>query len=119
MPEPKLLTRGKVENQALGAAGIYNFDVDVNGASELTVMADMTGAADADLDVTVQPYEADNTTLLGVNMPVASSTGPTQAGGEVSVIRKFDVSGVQRVRVRIQNDNAGAQTLKRASWALD
>jgi hypothetical protein len=129
MPDPQLLTRGKVEGQAI--ANGANFDllgdrgdarIWCDGDSTLVVEVDMTGTAAGDVTVTVTPYEADNVTPMGpaaflpeVQKP---ATNPSLSGGHVYYYGQFDVTGVEMVRVRITNNNAAPQTITRASWRL-
>jgi hypothetical protein len=119
------LTKGKTEAQAIGAGG--NFDlvgqngdarIWVGGDSTLVVEVDMTGAANGDLAVVANPYEADGTTIMPVALPVVQSVGPTLNGGHVYYYAQIDVTGVDQCRVRITNNNAGGQTITRASWRL-
>lgn len=120
-----LLTRGKYEGVAILTGATYDFPGDTNngivhceGDSTLTVQGDMTGAANGDLAVTVTPYEADNVTISGVDLPVVRSQGPTFAGGRVTFIGEYDVTGIESVRIRVKNNNAGTQTLTRGSYHL-
>lgn len=114
-----LLTRGKLLAAAMGAAGGQQvIDVDCAGDSELTVQADMTGAANGDLAVTVLPFEDDNVTLSPVGLPVIRSVGPTFNVNRVYFEGTYDVSGVSKVRVVAQNNNVAGQTLTRMSWRL-
>jgi hypothetical protein len=84
------------------------------------VEVDMNGAAVGDLVVTVQPFDSSGTAVMpGALVPVAQPTpNPAFAGGKVTFWGNFDVSPYEQVRVRIQNNNAGAQTINRASWRL-
>lgn len=114
-----LLTRGAHTAVSLPTTTTDFIDVDCAGDSELTVQADMAGAASGDLTVTVVPYESDNTTL-NTNAPLTAirASGPTFGGSTVGYEGTFDVSGVSKVRVIAKNNNAGTQTLNRLSWRL-
>jgi len=127
MPDAQPLTRGKVENQAINAGA--NFDmvgpdgtakIPCGGDSTLVVMVDMTGGAAGDLALQVNPIEADNTTVVPEALPPVQQpvTNPTLSGGHVFMYQQFDVSALEYVRIRITNNNAGAQTITRASWRL-
>lgn len=118
MPEPALLTRGKVEGQAIANAGNYDFDVMCGGDSTLVVEVDMTATAAPDVTVAVQPYEADGATVMPVAVPKVQEVGPTLSGGHDYYYGQFDVTGIDRARVRITNNNAVPQTITRASWRL-
>lgn len=114
-----LLTRGRVTNAAIAAGATQTIDIDCAGDSELTVQADMTGAASGDLAVTVVPYEDDNVTLnVNAPLPAVRSAGPTFGGTTVGFNGTFDVSGVSKVRIVAKNNNVGGQTLNRLSWRL-
>lgn len=117
----KLLTRGRVTGTPSIASGATSFlDVDCAGDSELTITADMAGAASGDLAITVVPYEGTDNTILLPNaaLPPIRSSGPTFAGASVSFEGNYDVSGVAKVRIIAKNNNAGAQILNRLSWRL-
>ena len=126
MPDPQLLTKGVTTAQAItGGGGVYDLlgpegppKINCEGDSTLVVQVDMTGAASGDLTTAVNPYEADGATLNAVALPVVQSTGPTFAGGKVMYYGQYDVSGVDAVRIRLTNANAGGQTISRASWRL-
>jgi hypothetical protein len=114
-----LLTRGNATPGAIGATTTVNTDVDCAGDSKLTVLVEMTGAANGDLAVTVVPFESDNLTPQNNTALAAQrSTGPTFAGGVVQYEGEFDVSGFSKVRIQIRNTTAGALNINRASWRL-
>lgn len=113
-----LLTRGKQAGAAIAPAANNDTDILCQGDSTLTVEADMTGAASGDLTVQVLPFEADATTLAGVAIAPVTATGPTFAAGRVTYIAQFDVTAYDKVRIRLTNNNVGAQTVTRASWRL-
>jgi hypothetical protein len=114
-----LLTKGRHTAVSLVTTATDVIDVDCEQDNELTVMADMNGAASGDLTVTVVPYEDDNITLL-VNSPLPAirSSGPTFGGSTVTFTGTYDVSGLTKVRLIAKNNNAGTQTLNRFSWKL-
>jgi hypothetical protein len=134
MVEPALLNRGKVEAMPFSGGGTFYYMVGQGvgtttqpdnriscaGADELNVEVQMTGAVAADLAVDVFPYQADGVTVLPAPMQVISSpaTNPSFASGKCYFYSKYDVSGLDAVQIRIKNNNAGAQTLDRASWRL-
>ena len=125
MPDPQLLTKGVVSAQAIGAGATYTMlgpeglpKINCEGDSTLVVQADMTGGAGTDLAVSVFPYVADGATLSGVALPIVGSTGPTLAGGHVYYYAQCDLSAVDAIQIQIKNNNAGGQTITRASWRL-
>jgi hypothetical protein len=114
-----LLTRGNVTAVPLAAGASTTLDVLCEGDSELTIMADMTGAANGDLTVGVFPFEADGVTVMAnVGLTAIRSGGPTFGTGAVQYNGTYDVSGVDKVRIVVRNNNAGAQTLTRLGWRL-
>lgn len=116
-----LLTRGRVAGTPSIASGGTTFiDVDCAGDSELTINAELAGAANGDLAVTVVPYAGlDNTLLLSNSpLPVIRSNGPTFGGAVVDFTATYDVSGCAKCRIIVKNNNAGAQNLNRLSWRL-
>jgi hypothetical protein len=123
-----LLTRGKIEAQAIGAGGNVDLGnpvtpggvnvVPCGGDSTLVIEVDMTGGANGDLGLQVNPYEADDATIMPIAVPQVQGVGPTLNGGHVYQYAQFDVTGLEYVRVRITNNNAGGQTITRASWRL-
>jgi hypothetical protein len=128
MPDPRPLNEGVTTGQAIGAGG-GNYDLQgqqgdpriwVGGESDLTVLVEMTGAVVGDLAVQVNPYEADNATVIPMPLPAsqAPATNPAFSGGKCYYTAAFDVSPYDMVRVRITNNNAGGQTINRASWRL-
>jgi hypothetical protein len=112
------LTRNRITNQAIGAGATVTMDVPCGGTDFVTVEADMTGAANGDLAITVVPYEADGNTLMGQTLPPAGGVGyvPTFAGGRVTAVQQYNVQGIDKVQVQFKNNNVGAQTITRASW---
>lgn len=125
MPDPALLTRGKTEAQAIGAGGTFDLigpdgsaRVLCEGDSTLVVQVDMTAGAAPDLGVQVNPYEADGITVAPIALPTVLTVGPTLSGGHAYLYAQYDVSALDVVRIRITNNNAGAQTITRASWKL-
>jgi hypothetical protein len=113
-----LLTRGKQAGVAIAPAANNDVDILCQGDSTLTVEVDMTGAATTDLTVQVLPFEADAATIMGVAIAPVTATGPSLSGGHVYYIAQFDVTAYDKVRIRITNNNVGAQTITRSSWRL-
>lgn len=114
-----MLTRGRVPSQAIGATTTLTFDLDAAGESELTLMVEMTGAANTDLTVTVIPFRGDNTTPLNnIALQPTRSNGPLFAGGVVQYTGTYDVSGESKVRVAIRNTTAGALNLNDVTWRM-
>lgn len=129
MPDAKLLTRGKQEGVSI-ATGVTVFldgqqeagnpKIWCGGDATLVVEVDMTGGAVGDLAVVVQPYEADNATvqLTPILPAMQPTTNPAFAGGHVYYTAQYDVQAFEMVRISVTNNNAGTQTITRASWRL-
>lgn len=117
MPDA-LLTRGSEVAQSILTTANRDTDIPCGGDTTLTVQVDMNGTASGDLAVSVFPFEADNATVAPIAIPVLRSTGPTLAAGKVYYYAQFDVQALERVRIRITNNNAGTQTINRWSWRL-
>ncbi len=113
-----LLTRGKTAGQNILTTASDDTDIICQGDSRLSVEVDMAGAAAGDLTVQVIPFEADAATLLGIALAPIRSTGPTLVGGRVVYTADFDVSGFDKVRFRMTNNNVGTQVVNRKSWRL-
>jgi hypothetical protein len=116
-----LLTRGNVTppGTSIPAGATVVADAICAGTDELVVEADMNGAVATDLVPTVQPYEADGVTLLpGITLTAMVANGPTLTGGKVAYVGRFDVTAFEKVQVQLKNNNAGAQTMNRASWRV-
>jgi hypothetical protein len=113
-----LLSRGSQVGTAIGPAANNDTDVLCQGEDELIVEVAMTGSAIGDLVVTVLPFQSDNATLQVNQLPPMSSDGPDLAAGTVYFTARYDVTAYERVRIRINNANVGAQTISRASWRL-
>lgn len=120
-----LLTKGKTEGAAIGIGGTVDLTgpsgnniIQCEGDSTLTVQVDMTGAAIGDVTVQVNPVAADGATISGVNLVPFAAPANIASGGHVYFYAEYDVSGLGAVRVQAKNNNAGAQTITRASWRL-
>jgi hypothetical protein len=112
-----LLNRGKAVNQSLATGASYTQDVNVGGWDDLSIAAIMTGAANGDLVVSVFPIFPDGT-VGAVSITPLQSTGPTYAAPNVQYTGNYDVSGYQKVRISVKNNNAATQTLNNFSWQL-
>lgn len=109
------LSRGSI-NLAINAAQTLVQDVPCGGTDWLVVNSDMTGTAAGDLIVTVVPYEGDGVTLSSTTLPPVAGYGfvPTLAGGHVTAVQKYDVTGIDKVQLQVKNNNVAAQTGR--SW---
>jgi len=113
-----LLDKGSASGVSLATNATTQQDIVVAGDNELTVNASMTGSAAGDLAITVVPFAADGVTpLSNLTLPPMYASTPVFASGTVQQTATYDVSGYQKVRVIVQNKNAGTQTLT-WSWQL-
>lgn len=115
------LTRGRTAtNQSIGSGATINMDASVGPYDVLTVLADMTAGVVGDLAVQVFPYEADGLTVSAVPLAPVTGAGGTATftGGHSYYDQQFNVQGLDKVRIAVKNNNAGAQTLN-ASWRVD
>lgn len=112
------LTRGRVTNLSLGTGVTTTMDVPCGGTDFVTVEADMNGAANGDLTISVFPYEADGVTLMPTALPAVTGVGyaPTFVTSKVTAVQQYNVQGIDKVQVQAKNNNAGTQTLNRLSW---
>lgn len=117
-----LLTRGAgiAAGTNINAGATLTFDVDCAGDDQLDIFINMTGTAAGDLTVIPRPYRgAGNATIIpGMVIPETRHSGPTLSGAGVSFEAQYDVSGYNRVRIDIQNNNVAAQTITEATWRL-
>jgi hypothetical protein len=112
------LTRATTAGQAIANGANFDQDIMCVGDSSLIVEVDMTGGASGDVVLTVLPFEADNATVMPITLPPVSSVGPTLNGGHVYYYAQFDVTGLEKVRVRLNNANVAPQTITRMNWRL-
>lgn len=110
----QLLTKGKTAPGGIPilTGATQNVDIITAGDDELNVSVDMTGAVIGDLTVAVYPFEGDNSTVMPVPLtPIYAPSPVVFATGHCYYTAKFDVTGYQKVRLAIKNNNAGTQTL--------
>jgi hypothetical protein len=120
------LSRGKVQNQPIGAAATLTMDAPVGGSDFVTLEVDMTGGAAGDLAVTCLPYEADGVTIMPAPLQPVLNVGTTAAaptvvfsGGHCYQVIEYNVQGIDKVQFQIKNNNVAAQTITRASWRVE
>jgi hypothetical protein len=118
MVDASLLNRLNDLNQAINAGASLDKDLDVNDNQILSIQVAMTGAIAGDLTVAVFPFMGDGTTVNQAVLPAVRSTGPTFAAGVNWYNAEYDVSGLEKVRVRVTNNNAGAQTLNQRTIGM-
>jgi len=106
------LNRAQASGVSVLTTGSVVVPVEISpSAAELTVNAELTGAANGDLAVTVNPILPSGA-VSGVTLTALRSQGPTFGSGVVDYTGVYDVSGYTRVQVTLKNNNAGTQTLQ-------
>lgn len=113
---PTPLTKGQIAGSINAAANLDQL-VEISDASTLVIESHLTGSADADLTVQVNPVDDDGT-VFPIAQPAIQSVGPTHVAGVVYRWAIYDVTAQQRVRIRTTNNNAGTQTLD-CDWRLN
>lgn len=114
MPAAELLNRKSAQATAIGAGANSDLFIECGGNSTLVLEVDMSGGAAADLTVQVNPVSEDGE-IFPLAQPAVQSIGPTLVSGRVYFWGAWDVTAQQRVRVRITNNNVGAQAFD-YSW---
>lgn len=109
MPPAELLNRKNAQGTAIGAGASSDLFIECGGNSTLVLEVDMSAGAAADLSVQVNPVSEDGE-VFPVAQPAVQSIGPTLASGRAYFWGQWDVTAQQRVRVRITNNNVGAQS---------
>jgi hypothetical protein len=115
-----LLSRGRTPAGSTPAGGAtVTQDASVGGSDWITVEGSLGPAAGAagDLTCLVYPYAADGNTIYSTPLVPAAGYGyaGTLSGGLSQLAQKYDVSGIDQVRIVWKNNNAGALPLA-ASW---
>lgn len=113
------LTRGVITDVAIASGATEIMEVaDCAPDDFVRVQVDMTAGAVGDLTVDVYPYEEDGVTVSPVALPAVAGVGYTSTlnGGHDYFDQKYDIQGIDKVRVIITNNNAAGQTITRASW---
>lgn len=113
------LNRDVITGTSLVTTGTLVRDVEVQQTDWLVVQGDLVGSADADLSVTVAPFEEDNITLTSFTLNPVESGGPTNQSGHVRFYARYAVVGISRVRITWTNNNAATKVLTRASWRTE
>lgn len=92
-----------------------NTNVDVRDFEKLTVTARMTTTTAADLVVSVRAYDAGGT-LIDVPIVADEAVAPTVTGGVTYAVQEYDLSGIDRVQIRVRNAAAAAARVTTATW---
>lgn len=106
----KLLNRDSVAGTAVGTGANLDIFIECGGNSTLVLEVDMSAGAAPDLSVQVNPVAEDGE-IYPLAQPAVQSVGPTLIGGRSYYWGAFDITSQQRVRVRINNANAGSQNV--------
>lgn len=117
-----LLTRGRNTVASLGAGATSIMEASVAGTDFITLDGDLgpTATAAGDLTAQVFPYAPDGNTLMGTPIPPVAGFGyaGTLLAAHSQLMQKYDVSGIDHVRVIFKNNNVGALPLN-CSWRED
>jgi hypothetical protein len=101
-----------IANVAVGTGVQAVVDVDTRRLGTLTVawklLATVT-TGDLTLNDAI-PYDATGT-LMTVPLGAIASSAPASDGTNVVAIKTFNVSGIEKMRLRAQNNNAGTKNL--------
>jgi hypothetical protein len=96
-----------------GAAGTQTVDVVTTGFNTMTVIARIGNAATpatalGDVAVTVQAYD-DLGVLVPINLPVAiTSPANVLAANVANALAVYSLFGIEKVKITLTNNNAGA-----------
>lgn len=98
-----------------GAGVTKTVDLDTRRMKTLTLAYKLAGTGTTgDLGV-LDPLPYDDTAptavALTVGLPAVSTTAPAVAGSDVVAIRRYDVSGVDKLKVQAKNNSAGSLNL--------
>lgn len=101
----------EIVNQAFTTGQVVNYDMDVSGASWMRIHAELLGTVTAgDLSMFVAPFRADGTTIANGQLQPTLIINPVAWGSNLYSHRLIDVRGLPKVRVIMQNLNAGTLT---------
>lgn len=92
---------------AIAPTVVLPMQVETGGYEEMALEVTMTGAADADLIVAVNPINSAGV-VSGVALVPTTSSGPKFVAPNVYYSGMYDVSGHGRVQVTVKNNGAGA-----------
>lgn len=99
-------------NASVANAAQGTVDLNVRGVRRLTVFWKLlatTTTADLTLNDAI-PYDGVGA-LMTVGLPALASSAPASDATNVVAVKQYDVSGLDRVKLRGQNNNAGSKTL--------
>ena len=103
---------------SVAAAAAQTKDIDVGSADTLLVAWLVTDSgATADLGATtVRPYTAFSDSAAGIlienTIPAVSVAAVAKTGAQTSKLDRYDVRGLERVRLSMTNAAGGAKTLQ-------
>lgn len=92
-----------------------NTDLDTRDFTRLTVTARMTTTTAADLVMSVRAYDASGT-LIDVPLVADESVAPTVTGSVTYAVQEYDLSGIDKVQLRVRNAAAAAARTTTASY---
>lgn len=98
--------------QAVGTGATATADLDVRRLRTLTVYYRLAGTVTVG-DLTVNdplPFDSKGA-VMTVGIPPELTTAAAVAGADVVAVRRYDVAGVERLRLSAKNNNAGSLNL--------
>lgn len=95
-----------------------NTDLDVRDFDRLTITARMTTTVAADLVVSLRAYDAGGT-LIDVPLVTDEAVAPTVTGSVTYAVQEYDLSGIDKVQIRVRNAAAAAARVTTASYFGD
>lgn len=101
-----------VTNSSVGTGATGSADLDVRRLGVLTVAFKLAGTGTVG-DLTPNdplPFDAAGA-VMTVGLPPEATTAVAVSGSDVVAIRRYDVSGVEKVRLSAKNNNAGSLNL--------
>lgn len=100
--------------QSVGTGAQGTVDVDTRRVRKLTVVWRLlatTTPADLTLNDALPFVQPTDSAPVLVPLPATANTAPASDGTNVVAVKQYDVSGVERVRLRAQNNNVGSKSL--------
>lgn len=106
------MVQNSLTGSAVGTGATGSVDVDTRRLGTLTVAYKLAGTVTTGDLTPNDPLPFDqNGTVLTVGLPPEAVTAVAVSGADVVAIRRYDVSGVEKVRLTAKNNNAGTLNL--------
>ena len=95
-----------INGVSIAANSSQSVDIETSRYRTLQVYGYIASSTAADLGLFARPFNADGTIVLTAVLPSNLSNGPTTQGSNTGQVTIFNVSGMDKVRVTLQNKNA-------------